>query len=188
MSKQDNLTFSVNRTLGLVFLFALIILVAVFIGTKISTLTTSVQPQQPASPEATSVQSGWQTYENNTYNISFKYPPSWSINPSSQVFENGDLVAVQFIGQTQKQNTDLNSWVNSKHSSNVSGTPAQISSTDINGVSFKKVYECGLGCFTYYYTVVRGQAYGVMVGAAGPQQVELDATIEDIIQTLVLPN
>jgi len=50
------------------------------------------------------------------------------------------------------------------------------------------VYECGLGCFTYYYTVVRGQAYGVMVGAAGPQQVELDATIEDIIQTLVLPN
>src|SRR3990167_456246 len=204
MAKQDNLNFSINRNLGVVFIFVLIILGVVFIGTKIS--TPSVQPQQPTSPDTTSTQSGWKTFENNRYNISFKYPPSWSINPSSQVFENGDLVAVQFIGQTQTDQTELydgarfivmvpqqtslnlNSWVNNRHGSNVSGTPAQISSTDINGVSFKKVYECGLGCFTYYYTVVRGQAYGVMVGAAGPQQVELDATIEEILQTLVLPN
>src|SRR3989344_2406269 len=146
MAKQDNLNFSINRNLGVVFIFVLIILEAVFIGTKISTLTTSDQPQQPASPEATSVQSGWQSLENSTYNISFKYPPSWSVNPNSQVFENGDLVAVQFIGKTQKQNTelydgarfivmvpqqtslDLNSWVNNRHGSNVSGTPPQISS------------------------------------------------------------
>ena len=198
--------FSVNRTLGIVFILTLIILGAVFVGIKIGALKPSVQPQQPASPDTTSIQSGWQTFENSTYNISFKYPPSWSINPSSQVFENGDLVAVQFIGQTQKQNTelydgarfivmvpqqtslDLNSWVNNRHGSNVSGTPPQISSRVINGVSLTKVYECGLGCFTYYYTVVRGQVYGVMVSAAGPQQVELDATIEEILQTLVFPN
>ena len=198
--------FSVNRTLGIVFILTLIILGAVFVGIKIGALKPSVQPQQPASPDTTSIQSGWQTFENSTYNISFKYPPSWSVNPNSQVFENGDLVAVQFIGKTQTDQTelfdgarfivmvpqqtslDLNSWVNNRHGSNVSGTPAQISSTDINGVSFKKVYECGLGCFTYYYTVIGGQVYGVMVGATGPQQVELDATIEEILQTLVLPN
>jgi len=206
MAKQDNLTFSMNRNLGVVFILVLIILGAVIIGTKIGTLTPSVQPQQPTSPDTTSTQSDWQTFENNTYNISFKYPPSWSVNPSSQVFENGDLVAVQLIGQTQKQNTELydgarfivmvpqqtslnlNSWVNNRHGSNVSGTPPQISSRVINGVSFTKVYECGLGCFTYYYTVIRGQVYGVMVSAAGPQQVELDAAIEEILQTLVLPN
>src|SRR3990172_66908 len=105
MAKQENLTFTVNRTLVIVFLFVLLILGAVIIGTKIG--TPSVQPQQPASPDTTSVKSGWQTYENNTYNISFKYPPSWSINPSSQVFENGDLVAVQFICKKQKDKKEF---------------------------------------------------------------------------------
>src|SRR3989344_9485113 len=196
MSKQYNLTFSIDRTFVIVFIFVLLILGAVIIGIKIG--SPSIQPQQPTSPDTTSTQSDWKTVENNRYNISFKYPPSWSVNPSSQVFENGDLVAVQFIGKTQTDQTelfdgarfivmvpqqtslDLNSWVNSKHGSNVSGTPAQISSRIINGVTFTKVYECGLGCFTYYYTVIRGQVYGVMVSAAGPQQVELDAAIEEI--------
>ena len=172
----------------------------VIIGTKIG--TPSVQPQQPASPDTTSVKSGWQTYENNTYNISFKYPPSWSVNPATQVFENGDLVAVQFTGATQKEQTefydgarfvvmipqaatlDLNSWVNSKHSTTVSGTPPQFSDTVINGVTFRKVYECGLGCFTYYYRVVGGQGFGIVVSVAGPQEVELNAILSEILKTV----
>lgn len=198
----NNWTFSFNRNWIIVFIFILVILGAVFVGIRIG--APSVQPQPPSSDNTAATQSDWKTFENKQYNISFKYPPSWSVNPSSQAFENGDLVTVQFTGATQQGQTefydgarfvvmvpqatslDLNSWVNSKHSSNVSGTPAQISNTTINGVSFKKVYECGLGCFTYYYMVVKGRVYGVMASAEGPQKAELEATIDQILKTLVL--
>lgn len=204
----NNLTFSFNRNWIMVFILILVILGAVFVGIKIGTSSTqapSVQTQSATpSVDQTAAQPDWKTFENKQYNISFKYPPSWSVITSSQIFENGDLVTVQFVGKTQTGQTDLydgarfvvmvpqatsldlNSWVNSKHSSNVSGTPAQISNTTINGVSFIKVYECGLGCFTYYYTVIRGQVYGIMVSAQGPQKAELEAAIEQILKTLVL--
>ena len=197
-----------NRNLVIVFIFILII-GAVFVGIKIgtpATPSTSVQPQSPApSAGQTAEQLDWKAYENKQYNVSFKYPPSWSVIPSTQAFENGDLVTVQFIGKTQQQNTelydgarfvvmipqptnlDLNSWVNTKHGTTVSGTPPQISDMEINGVPFKKVYECGLGCFTYYYTVTGRQVYGISVFADGPQKVELEATIDQILKTTVLP-
>src|SRR3989344_6606431 len=206
MGQKDNLTFSINRNWLVIFALILLIVAVALLLTGNKGSLTPAPSVQPKTTDTTAAQSDWKTFENKQYNISFKYPPLWSINPASQFFENGDLVAVQFIGQTQRQNTELydgarfivmvpqqtslnlNSWVNNRHGSNVSGTPPQISSRVINGVSFTKVYECGLGCFTYYYTVIKGQVYGVMVSAAGPQQVELDATIEEILQTLVLPN
>lgn len=207
MVQKDNLNFSVNRTWVIFFaLILLIVGVLLLIRDRgFSGGASRVQLQSP-SPDATaSIQSNWQTFENKQYKISFKYPPLWSVSPSSQIFENGDLVAVQFIGQTQTAQTelydgarfvvmipqptsqDLNSWVNSKHTTSVSGTPPQISDTSINGMSFRKVYECGLGCFTYYYTVVGRQVYGIMVSADGPQKVELEATIDQMLNTLVLP-
>ena len=208
MGQKNNLTFSVNRNWVIVFAIILLIAgVALLIKGKTGSLTPSpvTQSEVSASPASQTIPSNWKTFENNQYNISFKYPPSWSVNPATQVFENGDVVAVQFIGKTQKEQTelydgarfvvmvpqstnlDLNSWVNSKHSSNVSGVPPQISDANISGMSFKKVYECGLGCFTYYYTVIGGQVYGISVFADGPQKVELEATIEQILKTLVLP-
>lgn len=201
MNQQSNLSK--------VFIFILIVVGAVFVGIKIGTSSISqpaVQSQTVPSPtDQTPAQSDWQTFENKQYNISFKYPPSWSVNPSSQIFENGDLVTVQFIGQTQTGQTelydgarfvvmipqpisqDLNYWVNTKHSSTVSGSAPQISDTSISGMSFKKAYVCGLGCFTYYYTVVGKQVYGIMVSADGPQKVQLEAIIDQILNTLVLP-
>ena len=195
-----------NRNAIIVIALILLIVGVALILTKNNALLTSTPPVQSPSPAAAAVsQQDWKTFENKQYNISFKYPPSWSVNPATQIFENRDLVAVQFTGKTQQQNTefydgarfvvmvplstnlDLNSWVNSKHGTSVSGTPPQISDTTINGVSFKKVYECGLGCFTYYYTVRGGQVYGILVSTAGAQQVELDATIDQILKTLVLP-
>lgn len=209
MSQQAESTSYLKKNLSKVVIFILIIAGAVFVGIKIGTSSTStpaVQPQIIPSPtDETQAQSNWQMFENKQYNISFKYPPSWSVNPSSQMFENGDLVAVQFIGQTQTAQTelydgarfvvmvpqptsqDLNSWVNSKHATNVSGAAPQISDTSINDMSFKKVYECGLGCFTYYYTVIGGQVYGIMASADGLQKVQLEATIDQILNTLVLP-
>jgi len=205
MGQKDNLTFSINRNWLVIFALILLIVAVALLLTGNKGSLTPAPSVQPKTTDTTAAQSDWKTFENKQYNISFKYPPLWSINPASQFFENGDLVAVQFTGKTQQQNTefydgarfvvmvplstnlDLNSWVNSKHGTSVSGTPPQISDTTINGVSFKKVYECGLGCFTYYYTVRGEQVYGILVSTAGAQQVELDTTIDQILKTLVLP-
>lgn len=88
-------------------------------------------------------------FEDKEYGISFEYPSSWSVNPSSQIFESGDVVAVQFTGETQTGNTefydgarfvvmvpqttglDLESWVNSQYS-----VSDQISDVKINGIAF----------------------------------------------------
>lgn len=194
-----------NRNLILGIALVLLIVGAALVLSKNNGLLTSTAPVQSPSPTAAQVsQQDWQSFENKQYNISFKYPPSWSINKNTQLFENGDLVAVQFTGATQKEQTefydgarfvvmipqatnlDLNSWVESRHKANVSGSAPQFSDTVINGVTFRKVYECGLGCFTYYYRVVGGQGYGVVVSAAGPQEVELNATIDQILKTVVI--
>ena len=195
-----------NRNAIIVIALILLIVGVALILTQKNALSPSTPPVASPSPAAAQVsQQDWQLFENKQYNISFRYPPTWSVNPTTQIFENGDLVAVQFTGATQKEQTefydgarfvvmipqattlDLNSWVNSKHSSNVSGTPPQFSDTVINGVTFRKVYECGLGCFTYYYTVADGKVFGVVVSAAGSQEVELNATLSEILKTLVLP-
>ena len=147
----------------------------------------------------TAIQADWTKFENKQYGISFEYPKSWSVEESTQVFENGDLVAVQLIGETQQNNTEfydggrfivmtpvptdleLDSWVNSKYTAN-----DQISDVTINGVVFKKVYTCGLGCHTYFHTVVNGQAYGINTFAEGSQKAELQAEIDQILQTFLL--
>ena len=194
-----------NRNAIIVIALILVIVGVALILTTNNALLPSKPPVASPSPAAAQVsQQDWQLFENKQYNISFKYPPSWSVNPATQVFENGDLVAVQFTGATQKEQTefydgarfvvmipqaatlDLNSWVNSKHSTTVSGTPPQFSDTVINGVTFRKVYECGLGCFTYYYRVVGGQGFGIVVSAAGSQEVELNAILSEILKTLVI--
>ena len=160
----------------------------------------TAQPQEQGQGFTTPTQSGWTTFSDEQYGISFDYPTDWTVNQSSQVFENGDLVAVQFLGKTQQPNTefydggrfivmtpvptdlDLDSWVNSKYTVN-----DQISDVTVNGVAFKKVYTCGLGCFTYYYTIINGQVYGINSFAEGSQKAELQAEIDQIFQTLVLP-
>lgn len=208
MSQEDNLTSQIKNNWVIVLILLLIVLGAVFIGIRIGgrqSPASSIQPQPAtSSADQAETQSNWQSYENSQYNISFKYPPEWSVNSSTQAFEKGDLVAVQFTGVTQEPQTelsdgarfvvmipqptslDLDSWVNNAHQGTISGDPPQISDTEINGVPFKKVYECGLGCFTYYYTITGGQVYGFMVSAAGSQEVELNTTIDQILKTLEL--
>ncbi len=158
--------------------------------------------KQTTTPQGskTATQSGWSTFSDEQYGISFDYPPDWTVNQSSQVFENGDLVAVQFLGKTQQPNTefydggrfivmtpvptdlDLDSWVNSQYTAN-----DQISNVAINGVAFKKVYTCGLGCFIYYYTVINGKVYGINTFAEGSQKAEYQAALDQMLQSLVLP-
>ena len=145
-------------------------------------------------------QSDWTKFENKQYGISFDYPKSWSVEPSTQVFENGDVVAVQLTGETQQQNTefydggrfivmtpvptndDLNTWVNGRSSAN-----DQVSEVTINGIVFKKIYTCGLGCSTYYYTVINGKTYGINTFAEGSKKPEYTKIIDQMLKTLVLP-
>ena len=158
------------------------------------------QSQEQGQGLKTPAQSDWTTFENEQYDISFDYPSSWTVQASTQIFENGDVVTVQYTGEKQQANTefydgarftvmvpvptplDLDSWVNTKFTAN-----DQISDVNINGVAFKKVYTCGLGCSTYYHTVINGQVYGIKVFAEGLQKAELEATIAQILKTLVLP-
>ena len=195
-----------NRKAIIVIALILLIVGVALILTTNSSLLPSKPPVSSPSPAAAQVsQQGWKSFENKQYKISFKYPPTWSINENIQMFENGDLVAIQIKGTTQKEQTEfydgarfvvmipqatnlnLNSWADAKHKANVTGTAPQFSDTVINGVTFRKVYECGLGCFTYYYTVADGKVFGVVVSAAGSQEVELNATLSEILKTLVLP-
>ena len=181
------------------------IVVALIIGLLIGYLvypsinTPAKQTTQPQNSKTTT-QSGWTTFSDKQYGISFDYPPSWSVSQVSQVFENGDLIAIQVLGDTQKENTefydggrfivmtpvptdlDLDSWVNSKYTAN-----DQISDVTINGVVFKKVYTCGFGCFTFYYTVISGKIYGVNTFAEGVKKSEHTKTIDQMLKTLVLP-
>lgn len=144
--------------------------------------------------------SDWKTFKNEQYGISFDYPTSWTVDSSSQVFESGDVVTVQILGETQKAQTefydggrfvvmvpqatnlDLESWVNSQYSAS-----DQISDVNINGVAFKKVYTCGLGCFTYYYTVINSKVYGINTFAEGSKKAQYQAVIDQMLKTLVLP-
>ena len=195
-----------NRNAIIVIALILVIVGVALILTTNNALLPSKPPVASPSPAAAQVsQQGWKSFENKQYKISFKYPPTWSINENIQMFENGDLVAIQIKGTTQKEQTEfydgarfvvmipqatnlnLNSWADAKHKANVTGTAPQFSDTVINGVTFRKVYECGLGCFTYYYTISGGKVYGIVVSAAGPQEVELTATIDQILKTVVLP-
>lgn len=148
----------------------------------------------------TAPQSDWTTFSDEQYGISFDYPRSWSVESSTQVFENGDVVAVQILGETQQAQTDfydggrfvvmvpqatnldLESWINSQYSPS-----DQISDVNINGVVFKKVYTCGLGCSTYYHTVINGQVYGVNTFAEGSQKAELEKALNQMLKTLSLP-
>lgn len=162
------------------------------------------KPEAPPGESKAVAREGWKTFEDKAYGISFEYPSEWTINRESQIFEQGDLVDVYKIGETQKEQTefydgarlvvmipeettlDLAAWVADKHQGMPGETPPQVTDVQINGRAFKKVDECGLGCFSYYYTLVSGKVYGVMTSAAGPQKAELEATLEQMLAKLEL--
>ena len=144
--------------------------------------------------------SDWRTFSDKQYEISFNYPTSWSENRQTQIFEGGDLVAVEIFGETKEQNTefydggrfivmvplttadDLDTWVKNQTTVN-----DKISDTTINGRVFKKVYTCGLGCYTYYYALSDGKIYGINIFTEGSKKAEYQAVIDQMFKTLTLP-
>lgn len=125
----------------------------------------------------------YSVYQNSSYGFSINYPKSWEIRKDTQVFENGDAVAFRKTGLTQKEQTELSdggevvvskpfgiktelvAWVKDSYNSK-----SEFSQNTINGRIYQKVYQCGLGCITYYYTFINNQVYGVATFAQGPDK------------------
>jgi hypothetical protein len=183
---------------------ALAVIVLAWVG--ISRTTQQPKPQLPEGGKFDdyATQLKWGRYVNTKYKVVFPYPLTWSMNTTTSVFETGDLITVEFVGPTQKDRTefydgarlvvmipqptnlDLSDWIAERHQGLPGENPPEVSEVELNGRKFKKVYTCGLGCFTYYYTLIDGQVYGVMVFASGPQKAELEATLDQMLTKLEL--
>lgn len=203
MGEKRKRAFSVRKSWVLI---AVLVLIVVAVTLVLAGSRITKRPTLPPFDNSASYQErlDWGRYVNTKYNIIFVYPLSWSVNTTTEIFENGDLIAVEFIGQIQADKTefydgarlvmmipqesklDLAAWVANKHQGMPGETPPQVTDVQINGRDFKKVDECGLGCFSYYYTVVDGKVYGVMVSATGPQKAELEAIFEQMLEKLEL--
>jgi len=131
-------------------------------------------------PQSPKTQSGYQTYQSPTYGFTIEHPSSWEIRNDTQVFENGDSIAFRKTGQTQKEqteltdgaqvvvskpftiNSELTTWVQENFNNQ-----SEFSKTTINDRTYQKIYTCGLGCMTFYYTTINEKIYGVAVFADG---------------------
>lgn len=194
-------TAKMNRNMKIV----LVLVVGLLLGYIVYPfINPSGQPAQKPTisigESKTTPQEGWKTFEDKASGISFEYPNEWKINNQSQVFEQGDLVDVRKLGETQKEETefydggrftvmkplptydDMQTWLKNRTSAD-----DQVSDVRINEVAFKKVYTCGLGCFTYYYTIKNGKAYGINTFAEGSKKVEYQRAIDQMLNSLVLP-
>ena len=184
-------------------LLVLAVIVLVLAGIRI---TGRPEPQLPEGGKFDdyATQLEWGRYVNTKYQVIFAYPLTWSMNTTTSVFESGDLITVEFIGPTQTDQTEffdgarlavmipqqtnlgLSDWIAERHKVLPGENPPVVSDVQLNGRNFKKVYECGLGCFSYYYSVIGGQVFGVMTSAAGPQQIELEVILEQMLEKLEL--
>ncbi len=133
----------------------------------------------------------WVKFKNDEYKLSFEYPASWEKRQGGQSFENGDLVAFQVVGQTQRPQTEMydglsfavmnpietdmeaEEWAKKRYGTSSEfdpERPPQYSAVAFGGKRYEKVVVCGLGCFTYYHIKENGKMYGFMVLAAGPNE------------------
>lgn len=133
------------------------------------------------TPQSNVSQSGYIVYEDPTYAFRIEYPQVWEIRKDTQVFENGDAVAFQIKGPTQKRytefidgarfivskpfdiNTDLAIWMRSYFD-----PQAKFSKLPLNNYTFEAVENCEYsGCMRYYFTKINNQIYGIALFADG---------------------
>jgi len=125
--------------------------------------------------------SSYVTYQDPVYEFTVEYPANWEVKKDTHVFENGDVVAFQIKGSTQKRytefidgarfivakpfviDTDLAKWMKSYFSDQ-----ATFSQSTLTRYPFETVEDCSnLGCMTYYFTLVDDQVYGIALFAEG---------------------
>lgn len=132
-------------------------------------------------PQSQQSSTDYLVYQDPTYGFSIEYPLAWEVRKNTQVFENGDVVAFGISGSTQKEkteltdgaqvvvsqpfsiNTDITTWAKKYMNSQ-----AEFSQNSINGRQYEKVSDCsGVGCMTYYFTLMDNKVYGVATFAGG---------------------
>ncbi len=146
----------------------------------------------------------WKNFSSIEYSISFDYPSGWEVVENSQNFQNGDIFALSVIGQTQRTQTELydgasfavmkplntnetlSQWVRTNYSGSGMGPdrPPQFDSASFAGITYEKVYVCGLGCFTYFHTKQNNMIYGFVYLAEGPHAPEYESVINRIMSSV----
>lgn len=147
----------------------------------------------------------WKTFNDSSSGLSFEYPSNWKKLTTSQFFENGDIFAIQAIGQTQRPQTELYDganfavmrpvvtdmetleWMKSRYSQGEpvdASRPPVYESVSFGGMRYEKVTVCGLGCFPYYHIKKNGKVYGFLGFTAGPNETEYQGVIDRILSSV----
>ncbi len=143
---------------------------------------------------------GYRKFTNKTYGFSIEYPANWEVKTDTHVFENGDVVAFQIKGPTQKRytefidgarfvvskpftiNSDLQTWMKDYFNDQ-----ATFSKFTLARYPFEKVEDCSnFGCMQYFYTTIDNKVYGVALFAQGTteEKAALDNTLLYMFQSL----
>ena len=150
----------------------IIFLIAIFSAWKISA------PKQQLKSGA------YQSYQNSEYGFDTEYPNTWDVKYDTQIFENGDVVAFQIKGPTQKRytefidgarfivskpfyiDTDLSTWIQSYFTGNV-----KFSQSELGDYIYEEVEDCtNWACMRYLFTMINNKVYGVYLFAEGGNQ------------------
>lgn len=145
--------------------------------------------------------SDWKLYKNTNFEI--KYPNNWSLVENTKtLFENGETVTFSIVGKTQKQNTelydaaylaiskpiymqkDLQSYLQERYGKeDVNGYLVEYSEEIINGISYQKVFSCGLGCFNRYFTKRGDNIFGFILYFSGPDREIHEQNLVNMLHT-----
>jgi len=144
--------------------------------------------------------SAYALYQDSSYGLSIEYPKAWKMKTDTHVFENGDIVAFQVKGPTQKRytefidgarfviskpftiDTDLKTWMKSYFNDQ-----ARFSEFTLAKYPFEEVEDCSsFGCMRYYFTMIDNQVYGVFLFAEGTteESAAYDNTLLYMFQSL----
>ena len=169
-----------------------------------------LKPDSVRLVQVTPVAEGeWKTFTDTSNGLLFGYPSNWKQQTASQFFENGDIFAIQVIGQTQRPQTELYDganfavmrpifsdmevleWMKSRYENDEpvdSSRPPVYESVSFGGMRYEKVTVCGLGCFPYYHIKKSGKIYGFLGFAAGPNETTYQEVIGRILSSVTYAN
>ena len=151
-------------------------------------------------------QGDWDEFSSDSPFIKLDYPTNWNLLTESQNFPEGDLFAINVIGQTQKPQTelydgamfavmkptplneDINTWIEKRYTATINPelpeNKPEFSKASFSGKTYEKIVVCGLGCFTYYHIVQNNMLYGFVANFVGPHSATYEQVISKIMSSI----
>ncbi len=145
----------------------------------------------------------WVKFKDNSSGISLEYPSGWTRRSDEQSYQEGNMLTLTVVGQTQRPQTelydgvsfvvmkpvqtseDVADWVQSRYGTiSESNEEVKYSSVSYAGRKYEKVTSCGLGCFTYYHTSLNGNLYGFILNAVGPHATTYLQAVDKIMSSV----